>query len=62
MTGQCAAVFVKMMLENIFSEKGVYVPEQLDTGARAYYFEELAKLGVTVDETVLDTSTANESK
>ena len=50
LTGQCAAVFVKMMVENIFSKKGVYVPEQLDAVTRAYYFEELAKLGVTVDD------------
>jgi saccharopine dehydrogenase-like NADP-dependent oxidoreductase len=62
MTGQCAAVFVKMMVENIFSKKGVYVPEQLDAATRACYFEELAKLGVTVDETVLDASTADEVK
>jgi len=51
MTGQCAAVFVKMMVENTFSKKGVYVPEQLDADARACYFRELANLGVTVDET-----------
>ena len=50
MTGQCAAVFVKMMVENVFSKKGVYVPEQLGADARAYYFRELANLGVTVDE------------
>ena len=52
LTGQCAAVFVKMMVENVFSENGVYVPEQLDIDARNYYFEELAKLGITVDEIV----------
>jgi saccharopine dehydrogenase (NAD+, L-lysine-forming) len=52
MTGQCAAVFVKMMVENIFSKRGVSVPEQLDADARAYYFRELANLGVTVDEII----------
>jgi saccharopine dehydrogenase-like NADP-dependent oxidoreductase len=51
MTGQCAAVFVKMMVDGVFAKPGLYVPEQLDMAARAYYFEELAKLGVTVDET-----------
>lgn len=55
MTGQCAAVFVKMMVENVFSKPGVHVPEELDADVRAYCFKELAKLGVTVDETVLDT-------
>jgi saccharopine dehydrogenase-like NADP-dependent oxidoreductase len=52
LTGQCAAVFVKLMVEDIFAEKGVYVPEQLDADARKYYFSELAKLGVTIDETL----------
>ena len=52
MTGQCAAVFVKMMVEDVFAEPGLHVPELLDKKSRAYYFEELAKLGVTVDEMV----------
>ncbi len=52
MTGQCAAVFVKMMVENTFLKKGVYVPEQLDADTRIYFFKELAKLGVTVDEII----------
>jgi saccharopine dehydrogenase-like NADP-dependent oxidoreductase len=51
MTGQCAAVFVKMMVDDVVSKPGLYVPEQLDKDARAYYFKELAKLGITVDET-----------
>jgi saccharopine dehydrogenase (NAD+, L-lysine-forming) len=52
LTGQCAAVFVKMLVEDVFAERGVYVPEQLETHARKYFFEELAKLGVTVDHTL----------
>ncbi len=51
MTGQCAAVFVKMMVEDIFTKPGLYVPEQLNKDARAYYLNELADLGVTVEET-----------
>jgi len=62
MTGQCAAVFVKMMVEKVYTEPGVHVPEELNADVRAYCFKELAKLGITVDETVIDTSTANESK
>jgi saccharopine dehydrogenase-like NADP-dependent oxidoreductase len=50
LTGQCAAVFVKMLVEDVFSDSGVFVPEQLDADARRYYFEELAELGVTVEE------------
>ncbi|MCP4693675.1 MAG: hypothetical protein GY859_36910 [Desulfobacterales bacterium] len=52
LTGQCAAVFVKMLVDDAFAEKGLYVPEQLDAGPREYFFRELADLGVTVDETV----------
>ncbi len=52
LTGQCAAVFVKMLVENVFAEPGLFVPEQLDVDARAYCFKELAKLSITVDEIV----------
>ena len=50
LTGQCASVFVKLMVDDIFVEKGLHVPEQLDAASRRYYFQELAKMGVTVDE------------
>lgn len=50
LTGQCASVFVKMMVDDVFAEHGLFVPEQLDTEAREYYFRNLAALGVTVDE------------
>jgi saccharopine dehydrogenase-like NADP-dependent oxidoreductase len=53
LTGQCAAVFVKILVDDKFTENGVFAPEQLPFEARRYYFEELAKLGVTVDETIL---------
>ena len=52
MTGQCAAVFVKMMVEDVLKTPGLYVPEQLDRDARTYYLKELNKLGITVDETL----------
>ena len=51
LTGQCASVFVKMMVDDAFSEKGVFVPEQLEADAREYCFRNLAELGVTIDET-----------
>jgi saccharopine dehydrogenase (NAD+, L-lysine forming) len=53
LTGQCAAVFVKMMVDDVFKESGLFVPEQLHTDSRRYFFDALEKLGVTVDETIL---------
>lgn len=52
LTGQCASVFVKMMVDDAFAEKGLFVPEQLLTDSRQYFFRELATLGVTVDEII----------
>jgi saccharopine dehydrogenase-like NADP-dependent oxidoreductase len=52
LTGQCASVFVKMMVDDAFTEKGVFVPEQLEADAREYCFQNLAELGVTIDETL----------
>lgn len=52
-TGQCASIFVEMMVDDAFTDKGLYVPEQLETDARAYCFRKLAELGVIVDETLL---------
>ncbi len=53
LTGQCAAVFVKMMVADVFANKGLYVPEQFGSDARAYYFKELAKLGVSVESEII---------
>lgn len=52
LTGQCAAVFVKMLVEDVFAEKGLFVPEQIPAAARQYCFRELAGLGITVDEII----------
>ena len=51
-TGQCASVFVKMMVNDVFTGKGLFSPEELGTAERSYCFRELAKLGVTVEEIV----------
>jgi saccharopine dehydrogenase-like NADP-dependent oxidoreductase len=51
-TGQCAAVFSTMMVEGLFKEAGIFVPEQLDAPCRSYVLAELAKLNITVDEYV----------
>ena len=50
LTGQCGAVFVKMLVDEAFTEKGLFVPEQFHVDARQYCFQELAKLDITVDE------------
>jgi saccharopine dehydrogenase-like NADP-dependent oxidoreductase len=52
LTGQCGAVFVKMLVDDAFTEKGLFAPEQFDAGARRYCFEELAGLDITVDEII----------
>ena len=52
LTGQCASVFVKMMVEDIFTDGGLFVPEQLGDGARSFCFRNLAELGVTIEETL----------
>jgi saccharopine dehydrogenase (NAD+, L-lysine forming) len=52
LTGQCAAVFLKMMVDDVFAEKGLFVPEQLHAEARQYCFRELAGLGISVDELI----------
>ena len=48
-TGQCAAVYAKLMVEELCGERGVIVPEQLDDKCRRYLFDELAKLEITVE-------------
>ncbi len=52
LTGQCAAVFVNMMVEDVFSRRGLFVPEQLPADARRFCFRQLAELGITVDEII----------
>jgi saccharopine dehydrogenase-like NADP-dependent oxidoreductase len=52
LTGQCGAVFVKMLVDDAFTEKGLFVPEQFQADARRYCFQELAKLDITVDEII----------
>lgn len=52
LTGQCGAVFVKMLVDDAFTEKGLFVPEQLPADSRRFCFQELAELDITVDEIV----------
>ncbi len=48
-TGQCAAVFTKLLVNDKIDTKGAISPEILNKKARQYYFAELSKLGVTVE-------------
>jgi len=52
MTGQCGSVFVKMMVDEAFTARGLFVPEQLHADARRYCFQELARLGITIDKKI----------
>ena len=41
-----------MLVDDAFTENGLFVPEQLPEDARQYCFQELAELDITVDEIV----------
>ena len=51
-TGQCGSVFVKMMVDEAFAAKGLFVPEQLHADARRYCFQELDQLGITIEKKI----------
>jgi hypothetical protein len=51
-TGQCGSVFVKMMVDEAFTAKGLFVPEQLNADARRYCFQELNQLGITIEKKI----------
>ena len=36
---------MKLLVDDVFVEKGLFAPEQLDAASRRSYFQELAKLG-----------------
>jgi len=50
LTGQCAALFVKMLVNGNVTQTGVFPPEALDADARSYFLREAAKLDLTVDQ------------
>jgi saccharopine dehydrogenase-like NADP-dependent oxidoreductase len=54
LTGQCGAVFVKMLVDDAFAETGLFAPEQFDADARRYCFDELARLDITIDELIVN--------
>lgn len=52
LTGQCAFIFTKMLVNNIIDQTGVIAPEVLEKKERDYFFLEAKKLDITVDEMI----------
>ncbi len=50
MTGQAAFLFTKMFVRGKIVAKGVFPPEVLGAEERAFYLQEAAQLGITVDQ------------
>jgi saccharopine dehydrogenase (NAD+, L-lysine-forming) len=50
LTGQCAYLFTKLLVDDKIDLKGVFPPEALDADARAYFLNEAAKFDLIVDE------------
>jgi saccharopine dehydrogenase-like NADP-dependent oxidoreductase len=52
LTGQCGALFTKMLVNDRIHQKGMFPPEVLDKDQRAYYLKQAAQLDITVDQIV----------
>jgi len=52
LTGQCGALFTKMLVNDKVYQKGLFPPEVFDDEQRAFYLKEAAKLDITVDRIV----------
>lgn len=52
LTGQCAFIFTKMLVNDIIQQKGAIAPEVLNAAERKYFFDEARKLGITIDQTI----------
>lgn len=51
-TGQSAFMFTKMFVNGVIETKGVFPPEVLEAKERKYFFDEAAKLDITVEQYV----------
>ncbi|MGI9568717.1 MAG: hypothetical protein ACR2PH_03020, partial [Desulfobulbia bacterium] len=49
LTGQCAYIFTKMLVNDVIKQQGAIAPEVLDADERSYFFKEAEKLDITVD-------------
>jgi len=52
LTGQCAFIFTKMLVNDVIGTRGVIAPEVLDADERSYFFAEAEKLDITIDVTI----------
>ncbi len=52
LTGQCGALFTKMLVNDKISQAGLFPPEALESDQRAYYLDEAAKLDITVERII----------
>jgi len=49
LTGQCAFIFTKMLVNDVIKQQGAIAPEVLDADERSYFFKEAEKLEITID-------------
>lgn len=49
LTGQCAFIFTKMLVNDVIDKKGAIAPEVLNAEERNYFFSEAEKLEITID-------------
>ncbi|MCF8069489.1 MAG: saccharopine dehydrogenase NADP-binding domain-containing protein [Desulfobacterales bacterium] len=52
LTGQCAYIFTKMLVNDVIKQTGAIAPEVLNADERKFFFDEAAKLDITIDETI----------
>jgi saccharopine dehydrogenase-like NADP-dependent oxidoreductase len=52
LTGQCAFIFTKMLVNDVIQQQGAIAPEVLDADERKYFFNEARKLEITVDQNI----------
>ena len=52
LTGQCAYIFTKMLVNGVIQQTGAIAPEVLSATERNYFFNEARKLDITVDQII----------
>ena len=56
LTGQCASIFTKMLVNEVIQQNGAIAPEVLNAAERKYFFDEARKLDITVDQFIEECS------
>jgi len=52
LTGQCAFIFTKMLVNDVIQQRGAIAPEILNAAERKYFFNEAQQLGITVEQII----------